>query len=454
MGKEKKVLKGDALVNKVVLIIMEIINVSLILGYISDFLNESASIVYFVVFEIAAVFTFIAVPVAYKKFPEKMKYIAFVCFSVVYAIGCLGATIDVAFVMAFPIVVIFILYYDYDLVKKVTTTFNVIIVADVLYIVLIKKSAHSGGPINTSVLLMEFLGTTVFLIAVRVVTKISNQNNSEKIEQIQAVADKVNESIKNVNGEIVELNNTSQSVKGAMDEINQGISNVAEAIENQMLQTEAIQNRIESVQSAAEGISTNIASTLESVESGNMEVDTLVSQADQSVEISENVSKDLAELKDRVDAMSDITKMIENIAFQTNIMALNANIEAARAGDAGLGFAVVATDIANMAAKTKEATGGIEEAEIILSEKKQTTQTSNVFSDIQKTSEEVSNHLAEFMDYINGLTKANSEIVQSVQTISAATEQVNALTMEATNMESQNAYAVQSIAEQVGALAD
>jgi len=452
---------------------MEIINVSLILGYISDFMNENASIIYFIVFEMAAITTFIMVPVAYKKFPEKMKYIAFVCFSVVYAIGCLGATVDVAFVMAFPIVVIFVLYYDYELIKKITITFNIIIAGDILWIIFGIKRAHSGGPINTSVLLMEFLGTTVFLIAVRVVTKISNQNNTEKIEQIQSVADKVNASIHNVNEDVVELNATSQSVKGAMDEITQGITNVSEAIENQMLQTEAIQSRIESVQSSAEGISNNIASTLQSVESGNMEVDTLVSQANQSVEISENVTKDLSELKERVDAMSDITKIIENIAFQTNIMALNANIEAARAGDAGLGFAVVATEISNMAAKTKEATDDIEDiiqnandslitlmnsvkelAEIILSEKQQTAQTSKVFADIQKTSDDVSNHLAEFMDYISGLTKANSEIVMSVQTISAATEQVNALTMEAANMETKNAEAVQSIASQVAALAD
>lgn len=473
MGNKKEIIKGDALVNKVALIIIEIINISLILGYISDYMTGTSSLWYFVVFEICAVITFIMVPVAYKMWPNKMNYIAFGCFAVVYAIGCLGAHTDVAFVMAFPIVVVFVLYYNYKLINIMTIIFNVIVAADIVYIIFVNKELHSGVPINSSVLLMEFLGTTIFLVAVRVVTKISNQNNKEKIDQIQSVADKVNQSINSINGEVVDLEEASQAVKGAMDEINQGVDNVVEAVQNQMLQTEAIQSRIESVQASAGKISENVSATLESVEHGNTEIGVLADQTDTSVVISETVTRDLAELKERVEAMGSITKIIENIAFQTNIMALNANVEAARAGEAGRGFAVVATEISSMAAKTKEATDNIEDIiknansslntltssiekldSIILSEKTQASQTTKVFADIQKNTEEVESHISEFIDYIKGLSYANSEIVQSVQTISAATEQVSALTSEAANMETNNALAVQNIAKQVGELAD
>jgi len=469
----KNELKGDALVNKVVLIVMEIINVALILGFVSDYLTGTSSLAYFVIFEISAITTFILVPIAYKKWPVNMKYIAFVCFIVVYLIGCIGAHVDVAFVMAFPIVVIFILYYDYKLIQIVTYSFNLVVTLDILYIVFVLKKLHSGVEINSSVLLMEFLGTTVFLLAVRVVTKISNQNNFDKINQIQAVADKVNQSIKGINSDIAELNTSSKAVKGAMDEINLGVGNVVDAIQHQMLQTEAIQNRLENVENAAGSISSNISSTLSSVKAGNKEVEVLLSQADTSVEISEKVTLDLKVLKKRVEDMSSITKMIENIAFQTNIMALNANVEAARAGDAGKGFAVVATEISNMAAKTKEATESIDDLiknanlslktlidsigqldEIILSEKAQTNQTNAVFNNIQTSTEEVRGHVDMFMDYIDGLARANGEIVQSVQTISAATEEVSALTTEAADMESGNASALQSIADQVYELAN
>ena len=282
----------------------------------------------------------------------------------------------------------------------------------------------------------------------------------------------MNSSIKEINVEIGALNDSSVAAKHAMEEINSGITSTAEAVQHQLLQTEAIQGRIENVQESADKIEQNIALTMSAVATGHEDVSELVAQADRSVEISDRVIEDLNSLKTSMEATGSITRMIESIAFQTNIMALNANVEAARAGDAGKGFAVVATEISNMSTKTKEATNNISElignatsslddlvksvtemAKVIQSEKEQTVQTSEIFGTIQNSTEEVREHVSLFIDYIHGLTDANREIVQSVSTISATTQEVTALTSEALSKERANAESVSSIAEQIGNLA-
>jgi len=473
MEKTRNQLTGDALVNKVALIVIQVINIALIFGYEADYLTGTSKLWYFLTFEVAAIATFIIIIVAYKKWPEKMRYIAFACFSVVYAIGSLGASIDIAFVMGFPIVVVFVLYYDQKLINLMTTVFEGVIVLDCIYIIFGAKQLHSGQPINPSVLLMEFLGTTVFFVAVRTVTNISNKNNFDKINTIQSVADKVNTSIRGINEELGQLTKASSAVKTAMSDINTGVSSTADAVQNQLLQTQSIQDKIENASESADQISNNVGITMTAVEQGDRDIAKLVEQADKSVEINLVVNSNLDELNDRIKAMETITKMIESIAFQTNIMALNANVEAARAGEAGKGFAVVASEISNMAAKTKEATDNIDElilnanvslkalgdsfaemTQVIGEEKKQTMETSEVFATIRRSTEDVRAHMDNFVEYVHGLNTANREIVQAVQTISATTEEVSALSNEALTMEEGNAASVESIARQVSELAN
>ena len=172
----------------------------------------------------------------------------------------------------------------------------------------------------------------------------------------------------------------------------------------------------------------------------------------------ESLKTNMAQLGEQANGIGEIMGVISDIADQTNLLALNAAIEAARAGEAGRGFAVVADEVRKLAEKTMGATKEVSDAVTGI----QNVTQANVQL-VDKTVNEIghvaelSNQSGEVLKNIVEIVDVTSDQVRVIATAaeeqSAAAEQVNSSIAEISNVSGQTAQAMSEAAKAVSDLA-
>ena len=159
-------------------------------------------------------------------------------------------------------------------------------------------------------------------------------------------------SMNNFNKIIHTVKNSAEQVSTAANQVLMGNNDLSERTESQASSLEETAASMNQMASAIKESAENVASSTAMVS----EAKDHLNKAGKIVEDSVSKMDDVYEASNKI---MDITKLIENIAFQTNILALNASVEAARAGDQGRGFAVVASEVRNLAQNTQESVKNI-----------------------------------------------------------------------------------------------
>ena len=226
---------------------------------------------------------------------------------------------------------------------------------------------------------------------------------------------------------IKEILMSSEEIANAANELYQGSEDLAKRTEYQASSLE------ETASSMEEMASTIKSSAQNSVDGNNVMISSRNAVAEGGSVIADT-AKMIEEVYESSAKIRDITKVIENIAFQTNILALNASVEAARAGDQGRGFAVVASEVRNLAqnsqASAKDITVLIEDIyEKINKSAEMARHSQEIFSDIESKIEETS--------------KIMSDISQTAIEQEAGVDQVNSAVSKMDSITQQNASLVE-----------
>jgi methyl-accepting chemotaxis protein len=172
------------------------------------------------------------------------------------------------------------------------------------------------------------------------------QRTSKRREEMAALAEEFEGSVKQISGQLVEAvtavrSNAEVMAKAAEDTRTKSGSTV-----------EAVVNTRQNVETVAQAAS-ELSRTIDELARRANDVFKLTND---TAEQSEGASSELAKLAASVEQILPITDVIQGIAQQTNLLALNATIEAARAGIAGKGFAVVAAEVKTLAQQSGNAT--------------------------------------------------------------------------------------------------
>lgn len=197
--------------------------------------------------------------------------------------------------------------------------------------------------------------------------------------------------------------------------------------------------------SAAAGASEDVSNSVQSTAAATEEITSSVNEISRQVQEASRVAQTAVEQAQRTDAsiqqlsqaaarIGDVIKLITAVAEQTNLLALNATIEAARAGEAGRGFAVVASEVKALASQTAKATDEIGVQVVGMQ-----TATQNSVASIQ-----------EINATINLMSEISSTIAAAVEEQGAATQEIARNVQQAARRSSEVASSISDVSRGAG----
>ncbi|MEO2280173.1 methyl-accepting chemotaxis protein [Pseudoalteromonas pernae] len=304
--------------------------------------------------------------------------------------------------------------------------------------------------IMTSRAIIQPIDRAVSAIArIRENNDLSVQIETHGKDEIAQLTNDINSLTSDFRALIYNVNNALETLNSATEELAQTTAATSAGVQEQLQEADMVATAATEMQATIHDISGNTEqaasraqTTNENAAQGRQEVDSTVLRIAQLSDSLGGASDVVGQLEKDADTIGSVLDVIRGIAEQTNLLALNAAIEAARAGEQGRGFAVVADEVRSLAQRTQDST---QEIENIISALQQRTQ--EVVTIMQRCREqggESADQASRAGDLLSSITQEIETIMEMSTQIAVAIEQQSQVASEV----NQNVVRIRDIAEQ------
>ncbi|MEW6990847.1 methyl-accepting chemotaxis protein [Colwelliaceae bacterium 6441] len=236
---------------------------------------------------------------------------------------------------------------------------------------------------------------------------------------------------------MVEIKQTEHTMTTSFEQLREMANTVNKLVENQTLESDSVATATNEMSHSIQEVSDLALNTANKTEFSEQQVTISNQRVDDSSEVmtklheSNQITQEkISSLAEQTQTISSVVDTISSISEQTNLLALNAAIEAARAGEQGRGFAVVADEVRTLAARTQSSTQEINDVIIRLQTQANDTvlamkENSELASKGLEKTTDAKTVLSEVVNEINEITAMNTQVATATQEQSSVINELN-----------------------------